>query len=95
MLILCAQCIHRQTQILVAIYTLILGVIVGESDLTVREGSSRQVFVQRSGTGRVNITVFAATVEDYERLQEAASNHECGAALSSLLNNTQVDSVEG
>ena len=82
-------------------YSLILthsiGVLVGESDLTVQEGSSRQIFVRRSGSQPLNITVFATTIEDYREFQLTASDHECGVILTSLIgpSESQVDPAEG
>ena len=62
-----------------------------------QEGSSREVFVRKSGSQPLNITVFATTIDDYRHFQLTASSHECGITLSSLLfaNESQVDPAEG
>ena len=75
----------------------LVGVLVGESDLTVQEGSSRQVFVRRSGTQPVNISIFATTIEGYRHLQQTSSGHMCSVTLTSLIrvNESEVDPAKG
>ena len=78
-------------------HSLILGITFGQSDITIQEGSSKNVSVRRSGTHPVSITVFAVTIEDYRRFEEAASVNDCRVPLSRLMGvkGSQVDSAEG
>ena len=84
--------------ILLFAHSLVTGIRFGQSDLTVQEGSSKNVSVRRSGSQPVNITVFAATIEEYRRFEQTASDEECGVPLSTLImrgaNESQVDPAE-
>ena len=79
-------------------HSLVSGIRFGQSDLTVQEGSSKNVSVQRSGSHPLNITVFAATIEEYRHFEQTASDEECGVPLSTLItrgtNESQVDPAE-
>ena len=76
-------------------HSLIIGITIDQSDLTIREGSSKDVPIRRSGSLPVNITVFVATIEDYRQYEQTASDNECSVSQSRLLNDSQVDSAEG
>ena len=75
--------------------SLLIGITIDQSDLTIQEGSSKDVPIRRSGSLPVNITVFVATIEDYRQFEQTASDNECSITLSRLLNGSEVDSTEG
>ena len=75
--------------------SLLIGITIDQSDLTIQEGSSKDVPIRRRGSLPVNITVFVATIEDYRQFEQTASDNECSITLSRLLNGSEVDSAEG
>ena len=67
---------------------------MAESDITITEGSTRQIFVRRQNRdSSMTLTVFVTTIEGYKRQQT-----RCNTTLSTLLNGrneSQIDPAEG
>ena len=65
-----------------------------ESDITITEGSTRQIFVrrQRNLDSSMSLTVFITTIEGYRRQQT-----QCNITLPTLVgrDENQVDPAEG
>ena len=72
------------------------GVQVGESDITVTEGTLRQISVYRQQiiASPLSLTVFVTTIEGYRQRQPSSS--DCNTDLSILLrgDESQVDPAE-
>ena len=67
---------------------------MAESDITITEGSTRQIFVRRQNRdSSMSLTVFITTTEGYKQQQT-----QCNTSLSRVLNGrneSQIDPAEG
>ena len=67
---------------------------MAESDITITEGSTRQIFVRRQNrASSMSLTVFVTTIEGYKRQQT-----QCNTSLSRVFNGrneSQIDPAEG
>ena len=72
---------------------IIIGLGIGETDITVTEGVPRPVSLSRRFGEPLSITVYVSTIEQYQQQQQSSSG--CTTSVTTLLGNGQRDPAEG